>query len=484
MHPMKSLKIFTQLLRTLLDLNQLPLPLGTTLDPRNIIMDGDHPYLLFIHVKHFSPFQEDERWRELLFFLLTGERPVRNGLEKQWERVKNRIPPEMQPLVRDCFDKDKSIKEILSKASNIQWKRPRVQTRRFSKRLVSSAAMAAILVFGAFVGQQITTNASLENKPVMSKQRVVVDHPFSAKQFDGSGSYLPISLKAADGAWIRFHVSVPNGGWPLAVRLGSTADARTVTILNENGPITGIADSVQEPLFWTVWQPVDTGAYEARMEILLLPHQPVQIRLSDPEGKWKWMTAAPPMNTIPSQLSLLGGEGVSVTEGVVRSLSDSGQKASSWNEGRSWSLVQGEALMEEGKWTLGENSVATVRPDEPVSLTFHPSSGRQTQLVMEWQTKQGDPLRLVVKSNGMTLYRMGRHPVQLQKCSFNHRLRPGRNVFVSVFVSATGKLMIHLQQGRNVVMLTQPLDSIQLSSAKVIVKNRTVLTETPQASPQ
>jgi hypothetical protein len=377
----------------------------------------------------------------------------------------------------------KGISEILSEASNIRWQSPCVQTKRYSKRLVSSIAMVVLLVCGAIAGHQFTSYASLENKPV-AKQGVVVDHPFSAKQFDGSGSYLSIPLTAADGAWIRFRVSVPDGGWPLAIRLGSTADARTVTIPKENGPITGIADSIQEPLFWTVWQPVDTGAYEARMEILLMPRQPVQIMLSDPEGKWKWMAAAPPLDALPSQLSLLGGEGASVTEGVVRSLNDSGQTAGSWNEDRSWSLIQGEALMEDGKWTLGENSVANVRPDVPISMTFRPSNNRQSQLVMEWQPKQGDPLRLVVKSDGMTLYRMGRQPVLLQKCTFEHRLRQGRNVYVSEFVSATGALMIHLQQGSNTVILTQPLHSIQLSSAKISVMNRTVLTETPQVSPK
>jgi len=469
MHPMKSLEIFKKLLRTLLDLNQLPLPLGTTLDPRNIIMDGDHPYLLFVHFKHFSPYQEDEQWRELLFFLLTGERPVRNGFEKQWERVKHRIPPEMQSLVRECFDRDKRVSEILSKASNIQWEKPRIQTKRSSKRVVFSAAMAAVLVFGAIVGYQVATQASLQKKPLdqtaIAQQGQDVGQPFSAMQFDGSGSFHPVIFKATDGAWIRFHVSVPKNGWPLVVRLGSDPDAPTITIQKE-----------EESLFWEVWEPGETGTYEAQMEILLLPRQPVRFALSDPEGGWKWMAAAPSIDSVPTEVNLSGGDGVSITEGVVRSLARTGEAAVSWNEGRPWSLVQGEALIKEGEWTLGAGSVATVQPDVPVSLTFRPRSDQQAQLIMEWERKQGDPLRLVVKSDGMTLFRMGRKPVQLQKQPFEQRLRSDRNTIVSVTVD--DGLTVHLKQGRNTATLAHPLPSGEWSSAKVSAIRQTVLTQT------
>jgi hypothetical protein len=471
MHPMKSLEIFRKLLRTLLDLNRLPLPLGTTLDPRNIIMDGDHPYLLVIHFKHFSGYQEDERWRELLFFLLTGERPDRNRLEKQWERVQHRIPPEMQPLVRDCFDMDKGISEILSKASKIQWNRARVQNKRISKRVVFSTSMAALLVFGAIVGYQVASQASLQKKPldqtVIAQQGQNVDLPFSAMRFDGSGSFQPVTFKATDGAWIRFHVSVPESGWPLVVRLGSTPDAPTITIQKE-----------EEPLIWEVWESGETGTYEAQMEILLLPRQPVRFALSDPEGEWKWMAAAPSIDSVPSEVNLSGGDGVSITEGVVRSLARSEDVAASWNEGLPWSLVRGEALIKEGKWTLGAGSVATVRPDAPITLTYRPRSDRQAQLIMEWELNQGDPLRLVVKSDGMTLFRMGRQPVPLRKQSFKQRLRPGRNTFVSV--SVDDGLNVYLQQGRNAATLVHPLPADQLSSAKISAMRQTVLTQTPQ----
>ena len=88
MPPIQALRIFRRLLRTMVDLYNLPLPMTTTLDPRNVIMNENHPYVLFLNFKcHRLDFMKSG---ELLYFA-DGKEPegdVRRSIEDHQD-----IPP-------------------------------------------------------------------------------------------------------------------------------------------------------------------------------------------------------------------------------------------------------------------------------------------------------------------------------------------------------------------------------------------------------
>ncbi|WP_124727183.1 hypothetical protein [Staphylospora marina] len=112
MDPDNAVRIVHNCLRTLQDLERLPLPLSATLDPKNILLVGHKPLLLFYYVKDSKQSTFDEKWRELLFYLVTGQAPI-GGL-KQCEKLldEKKIPSRVARLALQCLDRKFSLGQI------------------------------------------------------------------------------------------------------------------------------------------------------------------------------------------------------------------------------------------------------------------------------------------------------------------------------------------------------------------------------------
>lgn len=127
MKPEEGLKLFQKLLQTMEALEQLSLPLTTTLDPRNICI-ADEPYILFYWLMDEEENQPDEKWRELLFYVWTGSAPGNRVERKQRLKKNKKLPPEYQQLALECFDPEKSRSEILQQVNQL------LDQRAFSRK--------------------------------------------------------------------------------------------------------------------------------------------------------------------------------------------------------------------------------------------------------------------------------------------------------------------------------------------------------------
>ncbi|TCS96419.1 hypothetical protein [Hazenella coriacea] len=108
----KAIRIANKCFRTLMDLEQLPLPLQATLDPKNILLDGNQPLLLFYYIKDSKPSSSDEKWRELLFFLLAGQTPQRGQKQHEKQLEEKRVPSKIMQIALRCLDQKFTIKQL------------------------------------------------------------------------------------------------------------------------------------------------------------------------------------------------------------------------------------------------------------------------------------------------------------------------------------------------------------------------------------
>lgn len=114
-HPMeseKAIRIVNKCFRTLKDLEQLPLPLCATLDPKNILLDGSKPLLLFYNIKDSKPDSLDEKWRELLFFLLTGQAPSGSSKQNEKQLEEKHVPSKIMQIALRCLDQKSTFEQL------------------------------------------------------------------------------------------------------------------------------------------------------------------------------------------------------------------------------------------------------------------------------------------------------------------------------------------------------------------------------------
>src|SRR5690606_22284712 len=159
MKPSPALEICRKLLSTLEELDKQPLPLSSTCDPRNVYLVDGEPYFLFLWIKGYTE-PPEEKWRELLFFLLTGEFPEKGKAPEQ-AAVHDRIPEPFRPLVADFLDPRYSRRDVLNrvKAELLRMKRePSPSSKRpllrplmrRKKGMLAAAISLALLAGGTY----------------------------------------------------------------------------------------------------------------------------------------------------------------------------------------------------------------------------------------------------------------------------------------------------------------------------------------------
>jgi hypothetical protein len=155
MDPDTAVHIVHKCFKTLHDLERLPLPLSATLDPKNILLVGHKPLLLFYYIKDSKQASFDEKWRELLYYLLTGHAPM-GGLkqcEKQLEEKK--VPSKVAKLALQCLDRKFTQEQVAQAVHRYMASRSKEGGSGFSRKkrarkvlytTVGVAAAALVLV--------------------------------------------------------------------------------------------------------------------------------------------------------------------------------------------------------------------------------------------------------------------------------------------------------------------------------------------------
>ncbi|MFC4075726.1 hypothetical protein [Salinithrix halophila] len=106
-----ALTVYRSLLRAAVQFSHLPLPLTVTLDPQNIVLEGTRPYFLFFGFRHFILYPPDEQWRFLLYYLLTGKRMDREGMDHSG--ALSSVPGPVKDLLFQALDSAATMEQVL-----------------------------------------------------------------------------------------------------------------------------------------------------------------------------------------------------------------------------------------------------------------------------------------------------------------------------------------------------------------------------------
>ena len=309
MPPKQALRTFRKLLRTMVDLYNLPLPMTTTLDPRNVIMNEGHPYVLFLNFKKLSPPRFHEKWRELLYFLLTG-REAEGDLRQVIQNRNLNIPPELKKLIAAAFDPRKSIHDVLALAEATRLKEPG-EKKRLKKWLLYPAAASVLMVLGIFLGIEFTSNT------VVSEPLNLGGEPrrlAAVSQFRLDDPTQVYSLSLPEGEPVRIRAELTrekNRSFTLALVSKETRRGYGIYI-NEQGKVMFLEKKDGEkPLLNDQNRaslPVQPGKRYI-LEMIYQPDEPLLVTVMDNDGNNKEGVLGPIPENKPSWVQFQGGEG-------------------------------------------------------------------------------------------------------------------------------------------------------------------------------
>lgn len=153
MEPTTALALASKLIRMRVMLDKYPW-LCVSLDPKNILLDGDVPRTLFYSFNPGgSPMLYDQSWRELLFYLLTGEMPPDSKGEREQKLEQICVPAPIRQLAMMALDRKNALTDVSKQLDRFEQtsKRRRIWSdlgykgRRYKRLLVSSFVLVAAI---------------------------------------------------------------------------------------------------------------------------------------------------------------------------------------------------------------------------------------------------------------------------------------------------------------------------------------------------
>ncbi|MDR6224685.1 hypothetical protein [Desmospora profundinema] len=362
MEPTQALSVFRRLLRTAINLSELPIPLYTTLDSRNIIIEGNRPFILFVSFEEFTKRQADEKWRFLLHFLLTGFRMESRPENPEGDRSIRELPDALKKLVILSMDPEKSMKDVLEVAEKtVLPKQPKkiVANKRVNTRVVVySGIVAVVVVAGIFVGNQFTNTPAAAEEEKIAQDKL--DQPGGVVSFKdvvfqrqkAIQEQLPPTLQGS------FRVQgdlVQTGSKPFSLSLVSEnvesdfglrvdEEGRIVLFQYISGETTDLAKSEDE------FQIEPDKEYF--VEILYIPGEPFRVAVKDRETKEKWVSVGNvPMDSM-FKVYLEGSQGTSFKSPGVAKVEDGDEAVAKWMENQPWMLQGGNGVILDGRIDL------------------------------------------------------------------------------------------------------------------------------------
>ncbi|MDQ0417435.1 hypothetical protein J2Z48_001608 [Croceifilum oryzae] len=278
MKPLKALKVAKSLLQTIRELQRRNFPLRTTLDPKNILLSGSEPLLLFYYLHDEVKVQRDQKWRDLLFFLLTGYQPSKNPKNNKLFLENNLIPRKLQKLALKSWKTKVSLEEVIGQVDKLLKDRSLESGRNPGglRKVIMSTAVALILIAtGALVGNYYLSQSDAKD-PVKSEQRAIFQikpngkkHDFASKSeyafdsmeestvlqgelaFDETFDDFKATMEKSDGG--RFELLIKRDG---QISSGSSQGARTTMFGAKGVPFIKAGKSYEFYVYHTSLAPV------------------------------------------------------------------------------------------------------------------------------------------------------------------------------------------------------------------------------------
>jgi hypothetical protein len=479
MEPETAVRIVSKCFETLNDMERFPLPLGATLDPKNILLEGRKPVLLFYYIKDPKQPLHDEKWRELLFYLLTGQHPV--GGAKQWEKQleEKLVPPKIAKLAIQCLDHKVTMQEsaealekYLATHSREEGRNlgrgARQRRRKLLYASVSIAAAALLLIPMAFLFfDHGDSNATVDDPlQMLNRQGKEVPQDNSLVQsitFTNNQQTFTLPSTLPGDSSLRGAFVLNKTTW-FAWMLESPDKVTYSVYINSAGSIElyqGTGDHAVKVLDSGSKYRIKPGK-KYTFEVYYFPGEPLRISIVEEGDIWKkWMA----VGTLPVNGDLLpvhdhlkvkfaGGNGATLFYPEVNVVNDRIMVDNIWMNQQPWQIDFGQAVL-----GIDENHLNRLEVFPKTQIRLSPAAAiggvtlipakKSDPLHMDIQTVDDSRYRLVWDDKQrVTLYRIQNQVEKVAEQTLKWELNDGDPIHVSVF-SNYDKLQIKLTQRGN-----------------------------------
>ncbi|SDW31088.1 hypothetical protein SAMN05444487_102221 [Marininema mesophilum] len=397
MEPIRALTVYRQLLRTAVRLSEISPPIFTTLDPRNIILEENRPYALFISFDPFNKDNGEEKWRYLLYFLLTGFQLEKRPENPEKEKGIQALPQQLKSLVLSAMDLEKPMKEVLEAAEAVTLPRKISASRRGKSKswrywLPSAVAVVAIVgllvgleVFGdkgsAIAGEEKQAEAQL-SKP---KGRATFDNVIFQRQKTRTETLPPSvqgtfrvrgELTQADHAPFSLSLESENVESDFGLRVDDKGGLQLYQYVN--GETFKMANSKDNFRI----QPKKKYI----VDIYYVPNQPFRVSLTEKGTNKQWVAIGKvPMDSI-FKITLEGQQGTSFNQPAITKLQDAKSVADVWMKDSPWTLMEGTGVIDGKRFNLDSDSRVNLKP------------GQNNFSFKRAEDFNGDPLRMEMEN--------------------------------------------------------------------------------------
>ncbi|SFS59570.1 hypothetical protein [Marininema halotolerans] len=458
MEPIRALTIYRQLLHTAVRLSAMDDPIYTTLDPRNIILDENRPFVLFVSFKPFSKENGEEKWRYLLHFLLTGiqleERPANPEKEKSIQT----LPQPLKNLVLASMDPGKTMKEVLDSAESMTLPR-KISTGRKNKKqrywlpgLVAVVAIVSVLAGLEFFGDKGSAIAGAEKEKQAEAQlskaggHASFDNVVFQRQRTKSVS-LPPSVQGSfrvqgqltQASEAPFALSLESEN--IESDFGVRADKNGALHLYQyvNGETFKLANSKNSFHI----QPNKRYA----ITIFYVPNHPFRVSIKEEKSKKQWVAVGKvPMDSV-FKVSVEGQQGTSFNQPNITKLKGEKAVAQAWMKQFPWTLMEGTGVIEDHQFKLDSESRVDLKPGQEQFAFQRTKNYSGDPLRMEMENADGNRYQFNwVRNGSMELARLDYDVQRLALGAMSRSWDPGKKSTVSI-VGNTQEFTVGVKQG-------------------------------------
>ncbi|MFC4078256.1 hypothetical protein [Salinithrix halophila] len=479
MPPSQAVNLFRKLIQTQADLAEFSIPMWTTLDPRNICLYDDEPFVLFCGLKNFTTQPKEDQRKSLLYFLLAGEHP-KNVMYRRQDLSKSirKVPPPIRHLALDILNHDDSLDEILRKTDETLSQLPQKmkassRSNRYKRRLSPAAtAAASLLILGASAGTYSAATSGIlseEVQPAEGPQKPEVQETFQFNKEEVAvrklSEKVPFSARI-EGEVIRQTAS------PFSVRLASPDGTSCGINVDKQGKVRLFQH--QDENLHELQQSDDSFRMKAgrayRVELLYFSGDPLRISVEDRENNQKWVA----VGTIPldkgGRVEVEGSKGTVFRSAQVTAVAREDKAKQKWMDSQRWKLLSGEGTLDKERFFLDGNAIIKARSGRDTDFAFRRDQG-YTGDPLKLQLESADGSRYYVvwgKDKRLVLYREGEEEKALAETKLGWT--PDRKTDVSVLTQGS-LLTVRLNQD------TQSQSLEYSHSEPITIRNTTITSQ-------
>ncbi|SEN24050.1 hypothetical protein [Lihuaxuella thermophila] len=413
----KALNLYRQLLQSVKELSELPVPIVTTLDPRNIVMAGDHPYLLFFDIGERGPQREDdEAWRGLLYYLVTGIRSKYKPYPSLSEiKLDPDLPDSIQLLIQESLNPRRTLTDIIQLAQNTALPLHRKKKDSFKLHSVTipaavSAAILSILFMGYFVMYTDALNMgnhSVRTPDQTAGESVRVVEQIPSIRFNGSEVTSHLAKQPVSGiTHIQFHI-IQNKLGPFSASFLSEETSQQYGIrLDSIGELSVVGEQYKQEQnfaqpsvrnsksFWL------NSKHSYQVDLYYIPNERLRISVKDLYEKTEWMTVGPLMKDENYRFRFRGNERTTVSQVSISRFHDSQTALEKWMNGHQWDLAHGEVLADQKGIRVQPKSQLQISKFGFFSFQFfYPEKIPTDPVQLDLETAEGNQLKFIWRKN-------------------------------------------------------------------------------------